>query len=242
MTHAGACYYGAGTKWCITNKGDFGKKNFDFYTKESGKNKNYLYVVIRKNQQGDDFDKVSFNVVTLYQYDYAYESETEFPSTIIDGVQVEVIEAWDAANVSVTSAELPPDVVEATSAIFDDQAKIIVSSGHIKRPVPNQIDPELDDLEEKLVSMLYKFPSLLQGRGVDRSETPFQPAGDKLMTVNDLWSEERIIKDDLRFNPELLKKYFSKFWDFTRSESDELMQEYRQEVKYLFQKWYSYFE
>jgi GrpB-like predicted nucleotidyltransferase (UPF0157 family) len=60
--------------------------------------------------------------------------------------------------------------------------------------------------------------------------------------VNDLWPEERIIRDDLRFNPELMKKYFSKFWHFTRDESDELMQEYRQEVESLFQNWSSYFE
>jgi len=55
-THTASCYYGAGTKWCTTMKGN--PSYFDSHTK----NANLYYVIIKKKNVSDRFYKIAINI------------------------------------------------------------------------------------------------------------------------------------------------------------------------------------
>lgn len=55
-THTASCYYGAGTKWCTTMKGN--TSYFDNHTK----NANLYYIIVKKKNVSDRFYKIAINI------------------------------------------------------------------------------------------------------------------------------------------------------------------------------------
>ena len=55
-THTASCYYGAGTKWCTTMKGN--TSYFDNHTK----NANLYYIIVKKKNVSDRFYKIALNI------------------------------------------------------------------------------------------------------------------------------------------------------------------------------------
>ena len=160
-SHSASCKYGAGTKWCTTQKND--DSYFKSYTE-----KGVLFYILDKNElptlqsYGKVDDNVMYKIALTWGIDFDYDSNRFVGSSVYDDYYSKIYDSKDRELRASNILPLFPNEMTTEMSYYYDKIIKDKNKGLVKKE--NEVKFLLNDFQQKMVDegLITKFMSKLE--------------------------------------------------------------------------------